>query len=181
MMRVETRLWAIAGGLSLATHALLGLLALALIPEPVRQQPPETTITIEEPATGTQRLAPAPAAKARPAPARRATPFEPRAQAPSAVDRGSRAEVRDPAPVAPTEDPAGATLSAAGPQSRLRPDESRRRTTALASSAPEPLSPIATATELEGLQTATPVEARTQAAPLPAAEPEAAGQLRRLV
>ena len=177
-MRAETRLWAIAAGLSLAIHAGLGAIALLLLPETVRREPQETAITIEE--TRTTALEPARAARPEPVRASRAGPVRPRARELSAAQPTNRADVRSPAPVSPRGDAAAEIVSAAGPQRRLAP-EGRR--TPLSPSAPDALAPSGRSVVAESQRPSVGAESRTeptrlenrpQPTRLSAAEPEAA-------
>ncbi|WAP70235.1 biopolymer transporter ExbD [Jiella pelagia] len=177
-MRAETRLWAIAGGLSLAIHTGLGAIALLLLPETVRREPQETAITIEE--TRTSTLEPARASSPEPVHASRAGPVRPRARELSATRPTNRAEVRSPAPVSPRGDAAAEIVSAAGPQRRLAP-EGRR--TPLAPLTPDALAPSGRSVVAESRRPSMGVESRAeptllenrpQPTRLSAAEPEAA-------
>lgn len=177
-MRAETRLWAIAGGLSLAIHAGLGAIALLLLPETVRREPQETAITIEE--TRTTTLEPARASRPEPVHASRAGPVRPRARELSAAQPTNRADVRNPAPVSPRGDAAAEIVSAADPQKRLAP-EGRR--TPLAPLTPDALAPSGRSVVAESRRPSMGVESRAeptllenrpQPTRLSAAEPEAA-------
>ena len=177
-MRAEARLWAIAGGLSLAIHAGLGAIALLLLPETVRREPQETAITIEE--TRTTTLEPARASIPKPVHASRAGPVRPRARELSAAQPTNRADVRSPAPVSPRGDAAAEIVSAADPQKRLAP-EGRR--TPLAPLTPDALAPSGRSVLAESRRPSVGVESRTeptrlenrpQPTRLSAAEPEAA-------
>ncbi|MCE7027656.1 hypothetical protein [Jiella avicenniae] len=164
-MRTRTRLWTTAGGLSLAIHAGLAALALALLPQTARQPARETTITVEEIETRTTSLAPTRASRAEPAPAERVDPTRPAVREVPPAEPSSRADSRTPSPIGPREDGATEPLAAAEPRMRLGPGDSRQQPVALAPSAsvaPERAEP----TQLS--------ESRPQTMELAAVEPDTA-------